>query len=597
MKIRWMGDGWEKDVISVELSTSFLDWEPVPMIKINHYWENLTLSIPPGTHLFFFLVNGTRHVDPTQPHVKLPGGKQYNTISSDPTNSINPFALFSNAAKTPTSSSSLNLHHLHSHSHSHSHSSTPSSSSSSHLRFSHGEQYRYRDNGHFFNQFLIRGVSLGSIVESDTEDEDSEDTTKRLNERKLIIVMVGLPARGKSFTSRKLCRFLNWSGCAAKVFNYGTYRRENMSGFQDSSFFSNLNKEGVKLRDKFAKMAMGDATNFLKSGGDIAILDGTNSNVARRQMVYDYFKKTANFGFSVKIVYVEIICTDQAVIRENVLAAKVMSPDYKGKVSPDKVIEDFMDRVKNYEKTYQPLGTHGEDRSYIKIIDLGRQLAVNRIHGYLLCRVLYYISNLHTLPRPIYLARHGQSEFNVNTRLGGDSSLTAMGKRFGVSLGEFLQDFDQGISQLAIWSSTMKRTTETAEILREHCAQYVKWKALDEIDAGICDGMTYEEIKEKMPDEYEARQKDKLRYRYPRGESYEDLVRRVEPVIMELERSRRPLLILGHQAVLRCLYAYLTDTDQEDMPHIEIPIHTVMKITTHAYGTRVENFKIEVPEE
>jgi 6-phosphofructo-2-kinase/fructose-2,6-biphosphatase len=38
--------------------------------------------------------------------------------------------------------------------------------------------------------------------------------------------------------------------------------------------------------------------------------------------------------------------------------------------------------------------------------------------------------------------------------------------------------------------------------------------------------MTYEEIKETMHEEYEARQKDKLRYRYPRGESYEDLVRR-----------------------------------------------------------------------
>ena len=31
----------------------------------------------------------------------------------------------------------------------------------------------------------------------------------------------------------------------------------------------------------------------------------------------------------------------------------------------------------------------------------------------------------------------------------------------------------------------------------------IQWRALDEINAGVCDGMTYEEIKKNMPDEYE----------------------------------------------------------------------------------------------
>ena len=47
-------------------------------------------------------------------------------------------------------------------------------------------------------------------------------------------------------------------------------------------------------------------------------------------------------------------------------------------------------------------------------------------------------------------------------------------------------------------------------------------------------------------------------YRYPRGESYEDLVARLEPVIMELERQEN-VLVIGHQAVLRCLLAYFLD--------------------------------------
>ena len=46
---------------------------------------------------------------------------------------------------------------------------------------------------------------------------------------------------------------------------------------------------------------------------------------------------------------------------------------------------------------------------------------------------------------------------------------------------------------------------------------------LNEINSGEHDGMTYEEIAENYPVEFAARDKDKLRYRYPDGESYVDV--------------------------------------------------------------------------
>jgi broad specificity phosphatase PhoE len=70
--------------------------------------------------------------------------------------------------------------------------------------------------------------------------------------------------------------------------------------------------------------------------------------------------------------------------------------------------------------------------------------------------------------------------------------------------------------------------------------------------------MTYQEIQEKYPEDFAARDLSKFSYRYPRGESYEDLVARLEPVIMELERQEN-VLVIGHQAVLRCLLAYFLD--------------------------------------
>ena len=62
--------------------------------------------------------------------------------------------------------------------------------------------------------------------------------------------------------------------------------------------------------------------------------------------------------------------------------------------------------------------------------------------------------------------------------------------------------------------------------------------------------MTYEEMKNQWPEDFKARDTDKFRYRYRRGESYEDLVARLEPVIMELERQDS-VLVVAHQAVNR----------------------------------------------
>jgi hypothetical protein len=60
---------------------------------------------------------------------------------------------------------------------------------------------------------------------------------------RLLLVMVGLPARGKSFIARKLCRYLNWLGCSCKVFNLGSYRRQCIGDFQSHDFFRPDNEE------------------------------------------------------------------------------------------------------------------------------------------------------------------------------------------------------------------------------------------------------------------------------------------------------------------------------------------------------------------
>ena len=74
------------------------------------------------------------------------------------------------------------------------------------------------------------------------------------------------------------------------------------------------------------------------------------------------------------------------------------------------------------------------------------------------------------------------------------------------------------VSGLRVWTSWLKRTIQTAAHID---APQERWRALNEIDAGCMEHLTYEDIEEKYPEEYEAREVNKLTYRYPSGESYQ----------------------------------------------------------------------------
>eukprot|EP00981_Chlorochromonas_danica_P015006 scaffold9935_cov159-Ochromonas_danica.AAC.3 len=104
------------------------------------------------------------------------------------------------------------------------------------------------------------------------------------------------------------------------------------------------------------------------------------------------------------------------------------------------------------------------------------------------------------------------------------------------------------------------------------------WHHLDELFAGSCDGMTYEEIEATFPEEWSRRNVDKVAYRYPRGESYLDVIARLEPIIIEMERHQEPLLIIGHQAVLRIIYAFYMGNSRAEAPYLSIPLNTVIEL-------------------
>ncbi|KAJ2809928.1 Fructose-2,6-bisphosphatase [Coemansia furcata] len=197
--------------------------------------------------------------------------------------------------------------------------------------------------------------------------------------------------------------------------------------------------------------------------------------------------------------------------------------------------------------------------------------------------------NIHIATRSVFFSRHGESMYNLDQRLGGDPCLSPNGRKYAEALPSLISKL-LGDEPLTIWTSTLQRTSETAAGLPY---KKMQWKALDELDAGLCDGLTYEDVEEQYPEEYAMRDENKFEFRYRGGESYRDVVLRLEPVIMELERQQN-IMIISHQAVLRCIYAYFLDIGPEELPYLKIPLHTVMKLTWTAYGCDVQMYKIDI---
>mmetsp|Transcript_124092 Transcript_124092/g.356350 ORF Transcript_124092/g.356350 Transcript_124092/m.356350 type:complete len:707 (-) Transcript_124092:113-2233(-) len=137
-----------------------------------------------------------------------------------------------------------------------------------------------------------------------------------------------------------------------------------------------------------------------------------------------------------------------------------------------------------------------------------------------------------------------------------------------------------------LWTSALLRAKQTVAHFRIKPLQlpngkvweqlgHREYRNLNDMYAGEYEGLTIEEIAVRQPKEAELRLADKLGYRYPRGESYYDVIARLDDRIHTLESYQEPLMIVAHPRVLRLLYAYIRGIPREQAPDIVIPPHTV----------------------
>ncbi len=254
--------------------------------------------------------------------------------------------------------------------------------------------------------------------------------------------------------------------------------------------------------------------------------------------------------------------------------------------------------------------------SRIQMIDVGRKIVAHQVRGFLAAQVVYYLVNFNLCPRQIWITRHGESLDNVSGRIGGDSELSENGQRYARALKRFIDKeraawtvrqrdraasarlpprpgdgtppYTTGAAETAVedknfcvWTSMLRRSIQTAlEFDEDEDFDVKQMKMLDELNAGNMDGMTYEEIREKYPDEYERRRADKLHYRYPGpgGEGYLDVIHRLRAVIVEVERMTDHVLLVCHRSVARVLLAYFLGLRRDAVADVDVPLGVLYMI-------------------
>lgn len=185
-----------------------------------------------------------------------------------------------------------------------------------------------------------------------------------------MVIMVGLPARGKSYITKKIQRYLSWQQHECRIFNVGNRRRvaagtatgpaatppkspirnttlrpRSVSGVidrptqaahillngvdpleeqnrlaklpsadtmeQSAEFFDPNNEKASRIREQVAMSTLDELLEFLlNQGGSVGILDATNSTLARRNLLFKHIKEREP---KLGILFIESVCEDAKV--------------------------------------------------------------------------------------------------------------------------------------------------------------------------------------------------------------------------------------------------------------------------------------------
>eukprot|EP00930_Biecheleria_cincta_P077557 TRINITY_DN6485_c0_g1_i2.p1 TRINITY_DN6485_c0_g1~~TRINITY_DN6485_c0_g1_i2.p1 ORF type:complete len:644 (-),score=83.16 TRINITY_DN6485_c0_g1_i2:127-2058(-) len=504
--------------------------------------------------------------------------------------------------------------------------------------------------------------------------------------QKHVAPVLGLPMRGKSHTARQLKRYIQFfHGARAEIFDVNDYLGPggDQKLYEDLEVFFGGASDAYEINQRSADLARGGFAIIL-SGDTVEStrsMWSAHTKLNRKLMAR---KLTDDLGAEVCFIQISVDGLKNQQYVADLAAHRGMT------------LAETQEIISAYQDHYVPIQMDGSenDTAFVHLINYRQTMIVHKMMRYYVgSEVCHFLSNLHPYQHTIYLSRHGESEFNVEQRLGGDSGLSARGTEYARRLAEFTKfvicghakdlvcvtllaseleklrlrleelssrgvvahgdwsnfgdssgakvlpgmrlirlqlgygadfvDAPQNLEDLVevlqgahlvtlafilgetkeagqvpgrLWTSSLRRTIDTAQFVEHNeladgpdgrawkQMRGVQFRNLDEVYAGEYDGLTEADIAKRAPDVIAARKRDKLGFRYPRGECYYDLIARLESVLSHLERVTEPTLLISHQAILRLIYGWLTEVPREDCLDLRVPQHEVIKISFDGLG-------------
>lgn len=157
-------------------------------------------------------------------------------------------------------------------------------------------------------------------------------------------------------------------------------------------------------------------------------------------------------------------------------------------------------------------------------------------------------------PRLVYLIRHAETKWNADGRFQGqaDTVLSELGRRQAAALGVRLA----ALSPLSIYTSDLTRARETAELAASVAGlTAVPDPSFREVDVGSWQGLTFNEVRESMPESFAEWVSGRSGFRFPQGETYEEAaaraMERLEALAAAQDGGR--FAVVSHGGVLRAM--------------------------------------------
>jgi probable phosphoglycerate mutase len=173
--------------------------------------------------------------------------------------------------------------------------------------------------------------------------------------------------------------------------------------------------------------------------------------------------------------------------------------------------------------------------------------------------------------RKIYLIRHGTPDFpDEQKRFIGQTNLplSSQGKQEILKVKTYLSD--KNIKK--IYSSPMDRCKASAQLIAGNDIPIIIKKELKEINMGLWENKTFNEIKTWYPEDFRKRGEDFANFKPENGENFSECLKRGKIAFNEIAQDTLGnIAVVGHAGLNRSLLSWLQKRDLNLLFHIPQP--------------------------